>query len=372
MSFTSTSPSAPRNAGQPLAARRPSDIMLSRVAASLYWTSRYLERAENTARLLDVNLQLLLDFNQIDDQTLKQHWLPILKSADEEEAFFKQYQEANSRNVTTFMTFCAENPNSVISCISAARENARQVRDQISIEMWEVLNLAYLFFKDGEAEIIWQDGTGAGALYDRVKSYSHLFQGLTDSTFSRSEGYEFLQFGKYLERADKTSRMLDVKYHILLPKVSDVGGAVDTAQWQAVLRSASALEAYRRFYMAEILPIKVAEFLIFSETFPRSLRFCLTELDSYLDKLGQAQNNRYATATDRSFGRLLNDLKFTSIEDIFSRGLHEYIALVQKVLVELNDHIFQTFMYYPPTDLEAEIRVHQQESQQQQQSRPQA
>ena len=326
------------------------------------------ERAENTARLLDVNLQLLLDFNQLDDQTLKEHWLPILKSANEEEAFFQHYQQADSRNVTEFMTFCLENPNSVVSCISAARENARQVRDQISIEMWEVLNLAYLFFKDGEAETLWQGGAGAGALYDKVKSYSHLFQGLTDSTFSRSEGYEFLQFGKYLERADKTSRILDVKYHILLPKVTDVGGAVDTAQWQAILRSASALEAYRRFYMTEILPIKVAEFLIYSESFPRSIRFCLIELDQYLNRLGNAQN-RYTTATERSFGRLLNDLRFTSIEDIFNRGLHEYLTLVQKVLEELNDHIFQTFMYYPPTDRESEIRVHQQESQQQQNSR---
>ncbi len=370
MSFTNTLSDAARNPGETMAARRPSDIMLSRVAASLYWTSRYLERAENTARLLDVNLQLLLDFNQLDDKTLKELWLPILKSSDEEEAFFKRYKQADSENVTEFMTFCVDNPNSVVACISAARENARQVRDQISIEMWEVLNLAYLFFKDGDARALWQDGAGCGAVYDRVKSFSHLFQGLTGSTFSRSEGYEFLQFGKYLERADKTTRLLDVKYHILLPKVSDVGGAVDTAQWQAILRSASALEAYRRFYMAEILPIKVAEFLIFSESFPRSIRFCLQELEQYLERLGETQTARSMTPSERSFGRLLNDLKFTSIEDIFSRGLHQYLADVQKVLEDLNDHIFQTFMYYPPTDRESEIRVHQQESQQQQSRRP--
>ena len=345
--------------------RRVGEVMLSRVAASLYWISRYLERAENTARLLDVNLQLLLDFHAIDDETLKEHWIPILRSADEEEGFSKLYDSANSRNVTEYMTFCADNPNSVYSCITAARENARQVRDQISLEMWEILNLAYLFFKDGEARRLWNDGEGAGALYDRVKSFSHLFQGFTDATFSRNEGYEFLQFGKYLERADKTSRILDIKYHILLPKISDVGGAVDTVQWQALLRSASALEAYRRFFMAEILPKKVAEFLIFSESFPRSIHYCLMCLDDYLHRLTGTGPDEYPTPSERAFGKLLSDLNFQNIEDIFRFGFHEYLTMVQRVLSDLDNHIFQVFMYYPPVDLEAEIRVHQQEQQQQ-------
>lgn len=353
-------------ASEHYAQRRAGDVMLSRVAASLYWTSRYLERAENTARLLDVNLQLLLDFHKIDDQALKEHWIPILRSADEEEGFFKLYKTADSRSVTEYMTFCADNPNSVFSCISAARENARQVRDQISLEMWEVLNMAYLFFKDEEARKLWDNGDGAGVLYDKVKNYSHLFQGLTDSTFSRSEGYEFLQFGKYLERADKTSRILDIKYHILLPKVSDVGGAIDTAQWQALLRSASALEAYRRFYMAEILPLKVAEFLIFSESFPRSIHFCLNFLDDYLHRLAGTAHNEYHTPSEKAFGKLLSDLNFLTIEDIFRTGFHEYLTSVQKILDDLDSHIFQAFMYYPPVDMAAEIRVHQQEQQQQQ------
>ena len=359
----STSTSATRETYAP---RRVGEIMLSRVAASLYWISRYLERAENTARLLDVNLQLLLDFHAIDDETLKEHWIPILRSADEEEGFGKLYDTANSRNVTEYMTFCAENPNSVFSCISAARENARQVRDQISMEMWEVLNMAYLFFKDGEARRLWNDGDGAGPLYERVKSFSHYFLGLTDATFSRNEGYEFLQFGMYLERADKTSRILDIKYHMLLPKVTDVGGAVDTVQWQALLRSASALEAYRRFYMAEILPKKVAEFLIFSENFPRSLRFCMQGLDDYLHRLTNTGPDEYPTPPERAFGKLLSDLNFLSIEDIFRSGFHEYLVKVQEVLSDLDSHIFRVFMFYPPVDVAAEIRIHQQEQQQQQ------
>jgi uncharacterized alpha-E superfamily protein len=247
--------------------------MLSRVAASLYWMGRYLERAENIARLLDVNIQLLIDFGSIDDQGVKEHWVPVLRSVGDEEVFFQHYAKADSASVTEFMTFHRQNPNSVFSCVCAARENARQVRDQISFEMWEVLNEVYLFLQASDAQKVWRDGPGA--FYDQVKRYSHLFQGLTDATFSRTEGWDFLQFGKYLERADKTTRILDVKYHILLPRATDVGGAIDTAQWQAVLRSTSALEAYRRFYVTEILPKKVAEFLVLSDSFPRSLRYCL-------------------------------------------------------------------------------------------------
>jgi uncharacterized alpha-E superfamily protein len=361
-----TAPPPPSPVRETFTPRRVGEVMLSRVAASLYWISRYLERAENTARLLDVNLQLLLDFHAIDDETLKQHWIPILRSADEEEGFAKLYDTANSRNVTEYMTFCAENPNSVYSCVNAARENARQVRDQISLEMWEILNVAYLFFKEGEARRMWNDGEGAAPLYDRVKSFSHLFQGLTDATFSRNEGYEFLQFGKYMERADKTTRILDIKYHILLPKVSDVGGAVDTVQWQALLRSASALEAYRRFFMAEILPRKVAEFLIFSESFPRSIRYCLQSLDDYLHRLTGTAPGDYPTPSERAFGKLLNDLNFLGIEDIFRMGFHEYLTFTQRVLTDLDAHIFRVFMYYPPVDVAAEIRLHQQEQQQQQ------
>jgi uncharacterized alpha-E superfamily protein len=252
-----------------MASSKQNNVMLSRVAGCLYWMSRYLERAENVARLLDVNLQLLVDFGELDDETLKIHWGPILQATGDEDLFYQLYENADSESVTDFITFCPNNPNSLLSCIANARENARQVRDQISAEMWTVLNDAYHFIKSQNIKKVW-DGD-AGEFYDQIKQFSHLFQGITVSTFARDEGYEFIQFGKYLERADKTSRLLDVKYHILLPKVTDVGGAVDAAQWQAVLRSTSALEAYRRFYVADILPWKVAEFLIFEAGLKRKV-----------------------------------------------------------------------------------------------------
>jgi hypothetical protein len=157
------------------------------------------------------------------------------------------------------------------------------IRDQISVEMWETINELYLFLKSKNTEDVW--AAGPYEFFQDIKRNSHLFQGLTDSTYSRSEGWEFIQFGKFVERADKTTRILDVKYHILLPSAGDVGGALDTAQWQAVLRSASALEAYRRFYVREILPWKVAEFLIFSDSFPRSMHFCVAQIDDFLRRI---------------------------------------------------------------------------------------
>lgn len=347
-----------------ITARSRKGYMLSRVANSLYWMSRYIERAENIARLLDVNLQMLLDFGSLDDQKIKEHWLPILRSAGDEETFFNLYPIENSQSVTEFMTFREENPNSVMSCLLSARENARQVRDQISREMFEVLNECYLFLKSKNAREVWE--SGAHEFYEQIKRFSHLFQGLTASTFSRNEGYEFIQCGRYLERGDKTTRILDVKYHILLPSVSDVGGAVDAAQWQAVLRSVSALEAYRRFHVSDIVPSKVAEFLILSRTFPRSIRFCMDQVDECLHCLAGTAKGEYRTAEERAFGRVLSDMQFQTIEEVLNRGLHEYLQNVQTVLDKIDDHIYQTFMYHPPTDMAAEIRLHQQEMQQQQ------
>jgi uncharacterized alpha-E superfamily protein len=347
-----------------VARHKQANVMLSRVAGSLYWMSRYLERAENLARLMDVNLQILLDFGQVSDDTLKEHWLPILRSTGDEELFFELYEAADSECVMEFLTFRLENPNSLLSCISNARENGRQVRDQISSEMWEVLNDAYHFLKGTDKENLW-DG-GATAFFDQIKCYSHLFQGITVSTFSRNEGFEFIQFGKYVERADKMTRLLDMKYHILLPKVTDVGGAVDAAQWQAVLRSASAVEPYRRFYVADILFAKVIEFLIFEDTFPRSLMFCLEQMDDFAHLIAGTPAGEYRSDGERRFGKFLNNLHFTTAKDIINRGLHEFLTEVQIEIGAFGGHLYDTFMYHPPVDMQAEIRFHQQQEQQQQ------
>lgn len=352
-------------AREEFARHKQTNVMLARVAGSLYWMSRYLERAENQARLIDVNLQLLLDFGHVTDEQLKAHWLPIVRSSGDEEQFFQLYTTADSESVMEFMTFRLENPNSLISCISNARENARQVRDQISSEMWEVLNDAYHYIQGPAAKKIWDEG--ASAFYDQIKRFSHLFQGITVSTFSRSEGFEFIQFGKYLERADQITRLLDIKYHILLPNAADVGGAVDTAQWHAVLRSASALEAYRRYYVADVFYKKVVEFLIFDDSFPRTLRFCAEEMNHFIELITKAavEKDQIAPALER-FEAFLDRLSSLHVEDVFGQGLHEFLDEAQVEIGNIGGHLYSTYMYFPPVDLQAEIRFHQQQEQQQQ------
>lgn len=351
-------------AREEVARHKHATVMLSRVAGSLYWMSRYLERAENQARLIDVNIQILLDFGQVSSETMKEHWLPVLRSSGDEELFFQLYETADTESATEFLTFRKENPNSLISCISNARENARQVRDQISGEMWEVLNEAYHFIRDTNADKVWHDG--ASAFYDQIKRYSHLFQGITVSTISRNEGFEFIQFGKYLERADKTTRLLDIKYHILLPKVSDVGGALDTAQWHAVLRSASAVEAYRRFYVADILYKKVVQFLVSEDSFPRSLVFCLEQMDDFAHLIAHSQPGQYDSDEGRRFGAFLERVMNLDVEELFTQGLHEFLQEAQDEIAALGGYMYTHYMYHPPVDMQAEIRFHQQQEQQQQ------
>src|SRR3954470_6857758 len=310
--------------------RTQATVMLSRVAHSLYWMSRYIERAENIARLLEVNLQMLLDFQSLDDNSTTEHWSSILASSGDEELFDKHYRDADSRSVTEFFAFDLRNPSSILSCVYAARENARMIRDQISMEMWETINELHLFLKARSTSDVWN--AGPNEFFQHIKMVSHLFQGLTASTYSRNEGWEFLQFGKYLERADKTTRILDVKYHILLPSATDVGGALDTAQWQAVLRSASALEAYRRYYVREILSWKAAEFLIFSDSFPRSLHFCMAQVDDFLRRILGETGTRPKSPAARASHRLLADLQSLTITDVLDQGLHEFLMEIQATL----------------------------------------
>jgi uncharacterized alpha-E superfamily protein len=322
--------------------------------------SLYIERAENMARLLDVNLQFLLDFQGLNDRLLEEHWGSILASSGGEELFGELHGAADSRSVTEFLAFDPRNPNSILSCVFAARENARMIRDQISGEMWETINELYLFLKARNVTEVW--AAGPYEFFQQVKRYSHLFQGLTDSTYSRSEGWEFIQFGKLIERADKTTRILDVKYHILLPTATDVGGAVDTAQWHAVLRSASALDAYRRFYVHEILPWKVADFLIFSDSFPRSLHYCVSQLDGFLHRILGETSLRPRTAAARAARDLLADLQSLSIDDVLEKGLHEFLLDVQKSLDRIGDQVVQTTMLFP-ADSGPEEHQHQQQQQ---------
>jgi uncharacterized alpha-E superfamily protein len=339
--------------------RQQATVMLSRVAHSLYWMSRYIERAENVARLLEVNLQFLVDFQDFKDPRLDQHWESIVLSSGGAELFEEHYETPDSRTVTEFLAFDLRNPGSILSCVYAARENARMIRDQISVEMWEAINELNLYLKSASTARVWAEGPQE--FFARINRASHLFQGITASTYARNEGWEFIEFGKHVERADMTTRILDVKYHILLPSANDVGGALDTAQWQAVLRSASALEAYRRYYVREILPWKAAEFLIFSESFPRSIHYCVAQVDEFIRRILGETGMRPRSPAARAARRLLADLQSMSITDVLNQGLHEYLMEIQSALERIGDEVVQTTMFYPA---ESELAEQQQQQQQ--------
>ncbi|MBA3652038.1 MAG: alpha-E domain-containing protein [Chthoniobacterales bacterium] len=313
--------------------------MLSRVADSLYWMSRYIERAENDARILDVNLQLLLDLGG--EAAAMQHWAPVIATLEETDLFDSLYETANEETVTEFLTLQKKNPNSIVSCLTLARENARTTREQISSEMWEQINRLYLYVQSNEARQLL--ATSPHEFFIRVIFGSHLFQGVSDATMTHGEGWDFIRIGRILERADSTSRILDVKYHILLPTGENVGGNIDTIQWMAVLKSCSALEAYCKLYVSQVAPWKVAEFLITHQEFPRSIRFCVDSLDAALHRISGVDESRYDNEAERLSGRLRSDLDYVTIGEIFEFGLHEYLTQIQERLVEISNAMYATY-----------------------------
>ena len=315
--------------------------MLSRVADSLYWMSRYIERAENNARLADVNLEFLLDLANQPQADAQQQWNPIISSLEENELFVALYDELDGKAAIDFVTLQENNPNSIYSCLTLARENARTTREQISSEMWEQINQLYLFVESDRGKKLLR--SSPFEFFKRITVGSHLFQGVTDSTMTHGEGWDFIRIGKLLERADCTSRILDVKYHILLPSGEKVGGNIDTIQWMAVLKSCSALEAYRKAYVGQVAPWKVAEFIITHPAFPRSIRFSVDYFDAALHHISGSIESKYTNEAERLSGQLRYDLDYVTIADIFDVGLHEYLEQIQERLVEISDALHSTY-----------------------------
>ena len=310
--------------------------MISRVADSIYWMSRYVERAENVARFIDVNLKLTLDATPGGDQ----QWLPLVNTTGDHEDFKKRYQDALAHNVIHFLTFDADNPNSMLSCLRAARENARTVREIISSEMWLQLNKFYLMVNSAAASA---NGDGSTSeFFEEVKLASHLFTGITDATMSQNEAWHFCRLGRLLERADKTSRILDVKYYILLRSVDDVGTPLDDIQWTAVLRSASAFEMYRKRH-GRISPRGVVEFLMLDPEFPRAVRFGLLAARDSLHAISGTPLGTFKTSPEKLLGQLCSDLSYAAVDDIIAEGLHEYLDELQSKINLLGNGIFETF-----------------------------
>ncbi len=315
--------------------------MLSRVADSCFWLSRYIERAETNARLLDVNMQLLLDIEDQNPGTVQMHWQPILATLEDQDLYTKIHDSITPEAVMEFVTFERKNPHSILSCIGNARENARTVREQISSEMWEQINRTYLYLRDGPARSDYQDSPID--FYRRIVDKLHAFQGTTDATMTHGEGWEFLQIGKYLERADSTSRVVDVKYHILLPSSEQVGGNVDITQWMAVLRSCSGMEAYLKIHVGQVTASKVAGFLLLHDDFPRSIRFCVDKMDRALHHISHCEDGHFSNEVERVSGMLRSHLDYTTIDTVFASGLHQFLDHIQLRLADVCQALSQTY-----------------------------
>lgn len=315
--------------------------MLSRVADSMYWLNRYIERAENIARFVDVNLNLILDY----PTTMAQQWKPLVVTAGDLPLFQERYGEPNAENVIQFLSFDSNYSNSIFSCLRAARENARSIREIISSEMWEQVNAFYLMVKEADPQ---QPLSGLHEFFTQVKMASHLFAGVMDATLSHNECWHFGQIGRLLERADKTARILDVKYFILLPSVKDVGTTLDEIQWMALLKSASAYEMYRKRGQHRITPKGVAKFLILDQEFSRSIQFCLLQAERSLHQITGTPTGTWTNPVERSLGRLRSELDYMTIEEIIQFGLHEFLDHLQEQMNGVGDKIFETFFALEP------------------------
>ena len=313
--------------------------MLSRVASDLYWIGRHIERAENIARLLDVTYRTSLLPYQHEERGLAwaAPWAVPLITMGLAKTYYESNPALSAEQVLRFMIFDPANPSSVFGCLRAARESARAVRGAITSEMYEEINESWLEMRGYDHAHV--ERVGVQAFCEWVKTRSHLFRGVTFGTMLRGEAYHFLRLGTHLERADNTARILDTKYHLLLPSVSDVGGAVDYYQWQSLLTSVSGFEAYRRTYSDVITPRRVAELLILRKDMPRSLHACMTMIYETLQLLCDERD----WELERLAGELHARLEFGRTEDIMRFGLHEYLVDFLERTAGLGEEITRRF-----------------------------
>jgi len=310
--------------------------MLSRTADHLYWMARYTERAENLARMLEVNYRMSLLPQGAD--LVEQGWTATLTIIGLLEAFKQRYDAVTPSNAIAFLAFDRDNPLSIYSCVRGARENARAVRGTLTSEIWETLNATWL-----EMRVAGMRATSdaeMGNFFEWVKHRSHLTRGVIQGTMLRDEAWHFTWLGTYLERSDSTARILDVKYHLLLPRGEKAGGATDYYQWSALLRSVSAFDSYRKVYRDVITPMKVAELLILRDDVPRSLHACMNDIYEILRNLSDDTQ----LEAERMAGELHAKLHYGRTQQIFDVGLHEYLMDFLEGIGKLGGEINRNFL----------------------------
>ncbi len=312
--------------------------MLSRVANSIYWMNRYMERVENYSRFVGVNFNLALDLPpDVDEQ-----WEPLLIATADHYLFYKYYEKPTKEDVIHFMTFDKRNPNSIISCLYEARENARTIRETISKEMWETINTFYLTIKGTSAEDF-RNMDHMQTYFTDIRKSCQQFHGVVDSSITRNEAWHFGRLGRHIERADKCSRFLDVKYFTLAQDTSASGSTLDLMMWTAVLKSVSAYNMYRQTHRA-LTPMNIVAFLILDKLFPRSIAYsvCQAELSLYAIR-GAIPERGFSDPAERALSKLRSDLEFTEVEDVFKMGLHEFLDNFQMQNNEIDNAIFDMY-----------------------------
>lgn len=309
--------------------------MLSRTADHLFWLARYIERAENIARLLDITWQTSLA-PQTDDSASR-NWQAALSCHDQLPLYLKSYGDVSADKVLAYMVFDPQNTSSIYSCLKLARENAHAVRGTLTQEMWETINSTWLeMFNTSRRGLSAEEYSG---FFEWVKTRSSLSRGVTFGTMLHDEAFHFIRLGTYIERADNTARLLDVKYY-LIAEGEPVGTATDYYQWGALLRSVSAFELYRRVYRGSVSPDLVADLLITRADMPRSLSACMIEVESMLQKLA----NQHSQETQRLAGQLCAQLRYARIEEILKEGLHPFLEKFQQRIFDLGMRISHDFL----------------------------
>ncbi len=310
--------------------------MLSRVADYIYWMSRYIERAENYARFCNVNFNLSLDL----PSGISEQWLPLLSATGGLELYTSLYGKVSKNKVVHFLGLDEKNPNSVYNSIVNARSMARVLRPEITRELWQQINTMYYMVKNGlEKKILLKKDPRL--FFRNIRKGCQLLYGIFDATISRNEAWHFGKIGQCIERADETSRVLDVKYHMLLPTTEVVGSPTDLIQWVALLKSVSAYDMYRK-KNGKLTPWGISQFLIFDDSFPRAMLHCLRQAKSSMHAV-TGNYTGYLNNAERQIGMLTAHLEYSNISEVFSFGLHEYLDDFQIRLNEASTAVFSTF-----------------------------
>lgn len=308
--------------------------LLARLAENLFWLARYMERVENLARILDVTETFARDRSG-------RNWLSVVQINADDKLFFKQHPVASAEAVLEFYLLDAENPTSIAFAIQAAHENARTLRPLISIEMWSQLNVTHHWLRRLSRKDI--AGPNLSRLCTRIREACQTHQGIVEGTFSRDEAWFFYGLGKMLERADQTTRVLDIKYHLLLPRTDDIGSALDLSQWNAVLRALAGYQAFRRIHPTGMTPTSVAGFLLLSDTFPRSVSLTLRQAEWLLEQLRSRFRLRDGTVAMERLDEVRAVMTDLTAEMIIEKGLHEFIDFLQTQLAAVASDIGRSF-----------------------------